>query len=335
MPPKLKVEEEVLPDAEPSLVSGTSSKVDALYNKCAEAPKGTVFIQRELASMQIAESTTQLLTLLQELTDRHFMKSLEMHDGQPCWVLRTREEAEKLRQMTPDERLLYQMIDDAQKDGVWSKALRARAGLTPQRTTKVLKALESKGLVKAITNVKVPNKKMYLLKDLEPSADIAGGPWQTDGEYDGALIAAVERLVTYYVDQQTWRDVPVGMNRHHQDIEDNPRLHRVPRDLPTQRYPSAKSILQFIIDGEYIKEKKISEAYMEELLDMMTLDGRLERMSATTYRTARNPTFGTNGFVDAPCGTCPVFDLCGNEGEITARTCVYFAEWLGTESEYR
>ncbi|KAF2465358.1 DNA-directed RNA polymeras-like protein III subunit Rpc34 [Lindgomyces ingoldianus] len=333
MPPESKTEPP--PDDESALASVGPSKVDALYSKCAEAPQGTFFIQRELASMQIAESTGQLLALLQELTDRHLMKSLELHDGQPCWVLRTREEAEKLRQMSADERLLYQMIDDAQNDGVWSKALRARAGLTPQRTNKVLKALESKGLVKAITNVKVPNKKMYLLKDLEPSPEIAGGPWQTDGEYDLALIHAVSNLVEKYVREKTWKQVPVGMNRLPQDIEENPRMHSVPRNMSIQLYPSAKSILRYITEGQFIKEKRITEGYMEELLDMMTLDGRLEKMSATTYRTARDSSFGMNGFVEAPCGTCPVFDLCGNEGEITASTCAYFTEWIDARAEDR
>jgi DNA-directed RNA polymerase III subunit RPC6 len=69
---------------------------------------------------------------------------------------------------------------------------------------------------------------------------------------------------------------------------------------------------------------------------MMVLEGRLEKLSGTNYRLAmkaQDVDEGMNGFVDAPCGTCPVFDLCGDSGEITARTCVYFTEWLSSVTE--
>jgi DNA-directed RNA polymerase III subunit RPC6 len=74
---------------------------------------------------------------------------------------------------------------------------------------------------------------------------------------------------------------------------------------------------------------------MEQLLEMMVLDGRLEKISGTNYRTVLTATDTKvyNGFVDAPCGNCPVFDLCGDEGEISARSCVYFGQWLETQSE--
>lgn len=35
-----------------------------------------------------------------------------------------------------------------------------------------------------------------------------------------------------------------------------------------------------------------------------------------------------NGLTQAPCGRCPVFDLCGPGGKINAGSCIYFNEWL-------
>lgn len=38
-----------------------------------------------------------------------------------------------------------------------------------------------------------------------------------------------------------------------------------------------------------------------------------------------------NGLVEAPCGKCPVFDLCEDGGPVSASNCVYFKTWLGLD----
>jgi len=268
-----------------------------------------------------------------------------------------------MRRLTPDERLLYHHIDQSQSEGIWSKALRARTNVTQQVLTKCLKSLESKDLVKSVMSVKFPNRKMYLLKHLRPSEDIAGGPWQSEGDFDSTLITIVSQLVSQHVEQETCIRVPGNWNNyapedrtaaiaqkkaHVQavgDIEDTlaVKSYRPPID-PTivrlvhrnnPKYPTAASISAWIMSKDILRDKEVREDDMEQLLEMMVLDGRLEKISGTSYRTAMTATDVQvfNGFVDAPCGNCPVFDLCGDEGAISARTCVYFGEWLNTDSE--
>jgi DNA-directed RNA polymerase III subunit RPC6 len=72
----------------------SKSRIDKLYDRCAEAPAGTVFFQRELSSWGVADTLTELTALLQELVDRHLMK-LMTFDNEVCWKLRTRDDAEK------------------------------------------------------------------------------------------------------------------------------------------------------------------------------------------------------------------------------------------------
>ena len=67
---------------------------DALYNQCSRKAEGTVFFQRDLANMQIADTMAELTMLLQELCDRHLMK-LMMLEGEPCWKLRSQSEANR------------------------------------------------------------------------------------------------------------------------------------------------------------------------------------------------------------------------------------------------
>lgn len=70
------------------------SPADALYDKCVERSAGTVFFQRDLSNMQVAETIAELTMLLQELCDRHLMKLMTL-DNEPCWKLRSRSDADK------------------------------------------------------------------------------------------------------------------------------------------------------------------------------------------------------------------------------------------------
>jgi DNA-directed RNA polymerase III subunit RPC6 len=266
----------------------------------------------------------------------------------------------RLRRLTPDERLLYHHIDQVQAEGIWSKALRMRTNVTQQVLTKCLKSLESKDLVQSVMSVKFPNRKMYLLKHLRPSEDIAGGPWQSEGDFDTALIDAISSAIAQYIENQTCIKVPGNWNDYGQydraaeiarkkaevqgirDIEDAPAVKPlgdpnssklVHKNSP--QYPTAASVATWLNEKEVLRGKHCREDDMEQLLEMMVLDGRLEKISGTNYRTVLTAVDVKvyNGFVDAPCGNCPVFDLCGNEGEISARTCVYFGQWLETQSE--
>jgi DNA-directed RNA polymerase III subunit RPC6 len=259
-----------------------------------------------------------------------------------------------LRRLTPDERLLYHHIDQVQAEGVWSKALRAKTNVTQQVLTKCLKSLESKDLVQSVMSVKFPNRKM------QPSEDIAGGPWQSEGDFDTALIDTISGIIAQHIEHETCIKVPGNWNdyRHHdqtaeiahkkaqvqgvRDIEEAPAVkpfrdpnssklvHKSNASLPT-----AKSVAEWLNAKEILRGKFVRDDDMEQLLECMVLDGRIEKTSVATYRTVLTAADVKvyNGFVDAPCGNCPVFDLCGDEGEISARTCVYFGQWLETTSE--
>ena len=266
----------------------------------------------------------------------------------------------RLQRLVPDERLLYQHIDNAQTEGVWSKALRAKTSLAQPTVTKYLKSLESKELIQAVMSVKTPNRKMYLLRHLTPSEDVAGGPWQNEGDFDSALIDIATQVIGKKVEEETcirvagnWNSYASGRQAaiaHKKaqvkgvpDIEDLAvQPHHPPADTSGPRlvhrsnpfYPTTTSLAEYLNSIQLLRGKTVRESDMEQLLEMMVLDGTLEKVTATTYRTVLPPTKQVyNGFVDAPCGNCPVFDLCGDEGPITARTCAYFAEWLETTSD--
>ncbi|KAF1978726.1 DNA-directed RNA polymeras-like protein III subunit Rpc34 [Bimuria novae-zelandiae CBS 107.79] len=336
-------------------------RADLLYDECAKRPEGTTFFQRDLTSMQVANDVEELVKMVSDLSKRHLLQPLQF-DGETCWKLRPRDIADKLLKLVPDERLLYQYIDNAQTEGVWSKALRAKTNLAQPTVTKYLKSLEAKDLIQAVMSVKTPNRKMYLLKHLKPSEDVAGGPWQNEGDFDTALIDIATQVIGKKVQEETCIKVAGNWNNYTSADRQAAIAHKkvqvkgvpdIEELLPVQPYhppmepaqpklvhrtnpfyPTTASLAEYLNSIQLLRGKTVRESDMEQLLEMMVLDGTLEKVTATTYRTVLQPPKQVyNGFVDAPCGNCPVFDLCSDEGPITARTCVYFAEWLETTSE--
>jgi DNA-directed RNA polymerase III subunit RPC6 len=64
---------------------------------------------------------------------------------------------------------------------VWTKDLKIRTNLAQPQVTKILKALEARGLIKSIKSVANPSRKLVMLSELEPSKEVTGGAWWVAG----------------------------------------------------------------------------------------------------------------------------------------------------------
>lgn len=117
----------------------------------------------------------------------------------------------------------------------------------------------------------------------------------------------------------------------------------------TESYPTAEKIHIFLTSSDAIKATKSASLTVQEVqgcLDVLVWDDKLEKVWNVEdgnwgYRTRRGVTFrqpgqtfdieedavGT-GLTQAPCGRCPVFDVCRDGGPVNPQTCVYFDAWL-------
>lgn len=128
-------------------------------------------------------------------------------------------------------------------------------------------------------------------------------------------------------------------------------------------YPTAHEIAEFISIKGITNNTTLSEDDVQQLVDILCYDGLIEPVVVGRrrgYRTARisrqepddpamqqrgvgddleeaggeprlGPPPASNGFVEAPCGRCPVFELCEEGGPVNPSNCVYFQRWLGLE----
>ena len=87
-----------VPEGTPSGPSISREELHAqsqqLYEQCLKSPPDTIWVQRELANLQIAETTPILMKMMQYLVDTHHFKLLQM-DGTVCWKIRTKTEVDK------------------------------------------------------------------------------------------------------------------------------------------------------------------------------------------------------------------------------------------------
>jgi len=126
---------------------------------------------------------------------------------------------------------------------------------------------------------------------------------------------------------------------------------------PTYRgYATAEDVYDFIIKSEVL-DASIKDifgvSHVHKLLEVLCYNNQIQkRTDGETYRSIlpddellppedveyyNNETFeadqadalfGHKGYTEAPCGRCPVFNICGNPGEdVSAPTCKYWDEW--------
>lgn len=297
--------------------------------------------------------------------------------------------------------MVYELIDEAGSDGIWSRTLKGRLKIHESVLKTCIKYLETKGYITDMKSVEHPNKKMYIKANLRPSDRATGGPWYTDSNLDEAFITGLERIIFNFIrmksahfregatktpkkgvagapaargkkraatemseDSGTTPAAPTPAAAPAQQAGTAPAGGRKPAPsyLPFPAgynyYPTAYEIAEFIHKSGITNNTTLSEDDVQQLVDILCYDGLIEPVVVGRrkgYRTARiskqepddpariqemeesgqevllGPPPLSNGFVEAPCGRCPVFELCEEGGPVNPSNCVYFQRWLGLE----
>lgn len=371
---------------------------DELYDTIREHGSETrVFSQADLKGLGVIPNNDVriLVDVIQMLTNEKLLIGVHLPGGELGWKWRSREDAKKYTSL-PDEptRLVYGEIDQAGQDGVWIRHIKLRINIQDATLKACIKFLESKGFISSMTNVEMPNRKMYIRADLKPSERATGGPWFTDGELDEAFVKVIEGIIFEYIktrsayfsrgtvlpQRQPKKGVVTGdargVKRTATDISNDdatpapapatkaapPPPKGKPMYLPMpagyKKYPTVNDITEFI-HNQKVSTAMLGVADIQALVDVLVFDGLIEPIQVHNrkgYRVVRptkqdtvsyakrqqdresHPELGdivlgppplSSAVTEAPCGKCPVFELCQEGGPVAPSTCVYFQEWLG------
>lgn len=235
--------------------------------------------------------------------------------------------------------------------------VKQRTNLHQTIMNRCLKSLEAKNYVKSVRNVKYPQRKIYMLSGLQPSEDITGGAWFTDGVLDADFIRGLSGFIEHWVSARSWYD-PTSAG------QSNSKKRKLPTDGPEPQYlpylasyngyPTTSDVTK-AINNSGLTPVTMDEGSIGQLLQMLCYDNRLislrdgaafksvkkpskihlqrelglsDSSSAKTEAEKRSLLLNSNGMTEVPCGRCPVFSLCHEGGPVNAENCQYFDEWL-------
>ncbi|XP_061888781.1 DNA-directed RNA polymerase III subunit RPC6-like [Entelurus aequoreus] len=239
--------------------------------------------------------------------------------------LKDSQSASKMKGSDNQEKLVYQIIEDAANKGIWSRDIRFKSNLPLTEINKILKNLESKKLIKAVKSVAASKKKVYMLYNVQPDRSVTGGAWYSDQDFESEFVEVLNQQCFKFL--QTKAEAA-------RDGKQSPMMQR------NASFATSHEVWKYICELG-ISKVDLSMEDMETILNTLVYDGKVEVsvMAAKEgtlgsvdghiklYRSV-HPIVPPTGLVKTPCGLCPVFDDCHPGGEISPWNCVYLDEWL-------
>ncbi|CCI41840.1 hypothetical protein ABG067_005898 [Albugo candida] len=292
-----------------------------------------IFIYQSKASMALQALSTKFLTLLRNhpdsITDTEVREYFDnegsgeyeklppiintlMGEGRIklfqkgasiSYAIVAQEEAERLRGLTVEQRVILGEIERAGNKGIWTRDIKMQSNIAQQVVVKTLHLLESRQLIKSVKSISSKNKKLYMLFDLVPSTEITGGPWYNEQEFDHVFINTLSTFVYEVIKASGMSTLKAITDKVH-----------------------ASGISKVALGSEEIRS----------ILQTLIYDGRIEQVRSVSLKPTSNEVnykvtqqiTTMNYLSETPCGVCPVFEQCREGNVISPRSCLYITKWL-------
>ncbi len=161
-----------------------------------------------------------------------------------------------------------------------------------------------------------------MLFELTPDPTITGGAWYSDNEFEAEFVRVLNEQCARLFDER--------LEESREKYPHDPFLQR------THSLISSTEVASFINEMG-IATVSLTVGDIELILDTLIYDRKIEKIStmiketgtkSNLYRSIK-PFITSAPIVRNPCGICPVFNDCHDNGLITPSTCIYLNNWLG------
>lgn len=289
---------------------------------CEQFPQGITdqVIQNDMPYLE----PTQRATAINKLLSLGQLDLLRNSTGL-LYRLKGTQTTSKMKGSDNQEKLVYQIIEDAENKGIWSRDIRFKSNLPLTEINKILKNLESKKLIKAVKSVAASKKKVYMLYNVQPDRSVTGGAWYSDQDFESEFVEVLNQQCFKFLQSKA---------EMAKESKQSPMVQR------NSSFASSHEVWKYISELG-ISKVDLSMEDIETILNTLIYDGKVEMTVIAAkegtvgsvdgqmklYRGV-NPILQPTGLIKTPCGVCPVFDDCHEGGEISPSTCIYLSEWL-------
>ncbi|XP_020232186.1 DNA-directed RNA polymerase III subunit RPC6 [Cajanus cajan] len=214
--------------------------------------------------------------------------------------------------LSNEERVVYNIIRGRKEMGIWQGDIKRETNIPDSLMKKSIKMLLTKTLIKEVVNIQNKSKKVLMAVEFEPSKEITGGEWYTEGKLDTQLIEALS-------------DVCMKL-------------------ILRQKVATREGILDWIRKvGSEIFPGGVSAGQVEQILKVLVMENKVQEVNSTgfgdfasvpvgevCYRLAKK-TGGevkVGAMASIPCGVCPRINACTPDGDISPINCQYYQKWL-------
>lgn len=249
-----------------------SDNAKGLHKKMITVGVGKLFEQSDVQKLTGLTSLGEIMLIVQELVDNNLIKLVKQNNELKFQAVDIGE-AQKKSSMTSEEALVYSYIEASGREGIWSKTIKARTNLHQHVVSKCLKSLEGQRYVKSVKSVKFPTRKIYMLYNLQPSVDVTGGPWFTEGELDVEFINSLLTIVWRFIADNTF---PNGFKTTNLSKQ----IHYAPN---VKNHSTIEEILEFIAAAQ-VANVELNTKDIRSLCEVLVYDDKLEKVSKDCYK---------------------------------------------------
>lgn len=252
-------------------ISKMSRKLNALEQKIHQAALAAderTITNKELEAL--APDQAGRTAAINFLLGAGLLKVLKDSSGKLTFRAVVKKELDAKKDLSGEESLVLSHIQAAGNEGIWTKHIKVKTELHQTVIDRCLKSLTQKKLVKCISgSVQHPTRKIYMLFHLEPSTEMTGGPWYTDKELDTEFIKTLTATCLQFIRQRSFP--------HSKSGQSSQRLLYPISAAPS--YPTAAQVQAFLNRAK-ITETQLTVEHVETLLNVLVLDGEVERVPA-------------------------------------------------------
>lgn len=248
------------------------------------------FLKYELRENKIQMGEQERLEIMTTLHEKNYI-SVEQVRENIVYKLETRT-GPKVELSSEVEQKVYDEIRNSADKGLSKWDLKQRTKLSPNVISKFIKSLETKNLVKSF-KAKSKGKQLFFAADCIPDEEEIGGNLYRDGEFDYEFLEQLKTRILQFVSKRKDADY--------------------------------KTLLAFVssdVSGNLLNEKEI-----KMVVNVMILDKQVNFDFGKFSVGNKHRTDSAEIVKSVPCFKCPVFEICGTEGTISPKNCVYFENW--------